>query len=76
MEHRKSKLDAISERKQNYNKSADQNAIEKIHSCLVKTILKAAEKTIPKTFSETKKKPPKVGWNKECEREGRIVRAE
>ena len=43
----------------------DQNTIKEAHSCLVKTILQAVEKTLPKTSSE----------NKECERENRIVRA-
>ena len=33
-----------------------QNTIEEAYSCLVKTILQAAEKNISKTFSKTKKK--------------------
>ena len=41
-----------------------------------KTILQATEKTIPKTSSETKKRPPVAWWNEECEREERIVKAE
>ena len=57
-------------------KMQDQNTIEEAHSCLVKTILQAAEKTIPKNSPGTKKRPPEAWWNKECEREERIVRAE
>ena len=49
----------------------DRNTIEEAHICLVKIILRAAEKTIHKTTPETKKKPPVVWWNKE-----RIVGAE
>ena len=48
-------------------KVQDQNAIETAYSNLVKTILQAAEKTIPKTFLETKE---------ECDKEERTVRAE
>ena len=43
---------------------------------LIKIILQGAEKTIPKTSSDAKRRPPVVWWNKECEREERIVRAE
>ena len=39
-------------------------------------MLQAPEKTIFKTSPITKKKPPLAWWNKECEREERIVRAE
>ena len=53
----------------------DQNTIEKARSCLVKTILQAAEKNISKNFPEMKKIPPIALWNKECEREEIIVRA-
>ena len=53
MEYRKSKLDAISERKQNYNKSAGPKHIEEAQSCLVKTVLQAAEKTIPRDEEKT-----------------------
>ena len=38
-------------------KVQNQNTIEEAHSCLVKTILQAAQKTIPKTPSETKRRP-------------------
>ena len=38
-------------------KVQNQNTIEEAHSCLVKTILQATEKTIPKTSSETKRRP-------------------
>ena len=54
----------------------DQNTIEEANSCLVKTTLQAAEKTIHKISSGTKKIPPVVWWNKEYERKERIVRAE
>ena len=53
-----------------------QNTIKEAYSCLVKTILKAAEKNIPKTFLETKRRLTVVWWNEECEREERMVRAE
>ena len=39
-------------------------------------VLQAAEKSIPKTSSETKRRPPVACWNKECKREEKIVRAE
>ena len=52
----------------------NQNAIEEAHNCLVKTILQAAEKTILKTSSETKRRPRVAWWNEECKREKRIVR--
>ena len=55
MEHRKSKLDAISEIKQKcMTKNNQRNT-----SCLVKTILQVAEKTI--TRDKEKKRPP-VAW--------------
>ena len=57
-------------------KVQNQTTIEEAQSCLVKTILQAAEKTIPKTFSETKRTPTVAWWNEKCEREKRIVRAE
>ena len=57
-------------------KVQDQNTIEEAHSCLVKTILQAAEKSIPKTSSEIKRRPLVAWWNEEREREERIVRAE
>ena len=57
-------------------KVQDQNTIQEVHSCLIKTILQAAEKTIPKTSSEVKRRPPVAWWNEECEREERIVRTE
>ena len=53
-------------------KVQDPKTIEEEHSCLVKTILQAAEKSIPKTSPETKRRPPVVWWNEECEREERI----
>ena len=56
-------------------KVQDQNTIKEAHSSLNKTILKAAEKIIPKTFSEAKRKAPRAWWNEHCEREERIVRA-
>ena len=70
MKYWKSKLDAISKRKHN-NKSAGQSIIEVAYSCLDKTILQTAERTIP----ETKKRQPVAWWNKECEREKRKARA-
>ena len=57
-------------------KVQNQNTIKETHSCLVKTILQAAEKTFPKTISETKRRPTVAWWNEECEREKRIMRAE
>ena len=54
-------------------KVQNQNTIEKAQSCLAKTILQAAEITILKT-SETR--PTVAWWNKECEREERIMIAE
>ena len=57
-------------------KVQNKNKIEEAHSCLVKTILQAAEETIPKTSSETKRTPTVVWWYEECEREEKIVRAE
>ena len=53
-----------------------QSTIEEAHSRLVETILQAAEKSIPKTSSETKRRPYVAWWNKECKKEERIVRAE
>ena len=50
-------------------KVQDQNTIEEAYKCLNKNILQAAEKTIPKTSSETKRIPYVAWWNKECERE-------
>ena len=47
----------------------NQNTIKEAHSCLVKTILQAAEKTIPKTSPETKKRLPIAWWDAECKRE-------
>ena len=40
-------------------KLQNQNTIEESHSCLVKTILQAVERTIPKTSSETKRRSTK-----------------
>ena len=54
----------------------DQNTIGKTYSSRVKVILQTAEKTIPKTYPETKKRTPVAWWNEECERDERIVRAE
>ena len=54
----------------------NQNTTEEAHSCLVKTILQAVEKTIPQTSSETKRRATVAWWNEECEREERIVRAD
>ena len=48
-----------------------QHLIKEAHSCLVKTIIQAAEKAISKTTSETKRRP-----TVKCKREERIVRAE
>ena len=56
-------------------KVQDQNTIEEEHSCQIKTILQAAEKTIPKTSSKTKKRPSVAWWNEVCKREERILRA-
>ena len=53
-----------------------QNTTEEAHSYLIKTILQAAERTIPKTSSETKRRPTVAWLNEECERKERIVRAE
>ena len=57
-------------------KVQDQNTIDETHSCLVKIVLQATEKNIPKTPPETKKRPTVAWWNKKCEREERIVRTE
>ena len=57
-------------------KVLNQNTIEEAHNCLIKIILYAAEKTILKTSSESKRIPPVAWWNEECERKERIVRAE
>ena len=73
MEHRKSKLDVLSKRKNNNNKCA---TIEGAYSCLLKIILQAAEKTIPKASTEAKKRLSVLWQNEECERKERIVRAE
>ena len=54
-------------------KEQEQNTIEEAHSCLVKTILQAAEKTISKTSSETKRRLTVTWWNEEFEREERIL---
>ena len=54
----------------------NQNTIEETHSCLVKNILQAAEKIIPKTSPETKKRLLVAWWKKEYEREDKIVIAE
>ena len=48
--------------------------IKEAHSCLVKTI-QIVEKTIPKTSSETNKRPPVTWWKEECEREEQTVRS-
>ena len=53
----------------------DKNTIEVAHICLVKIILQATEKTIPKTSPETKEIPV-AWWNEECETGERIMRAE
>ena len=53
-----------------------QDTIEEVHSCLLKIILQAVEKTIPKTSSHTKRRSAVAWRNKECEREESIVRAE
>ena len=57
-------------------KVQDQSRIGESYSCLVKIILQAAEKSIPKTSSEIKRRPLVAWWNEEREREERIVRAE
>ena len=54
----------------------EQNSIKVAHGCLVKTTLQAEEKTVFKTSPEMKKRPSVAWWNKECEREERIVRSE
>ena len=55
-------------------KMHDQNTIKEAHSCLVKTILQAVEKTISITSPGMKKRPLVAWCNEECEREKRIVR--
>ena len=58
MEHKKSKLNAISERNWKIAKKVqDQNTIEEAHNYLVKTILQAAEETIPKHPQRQRKEP-------------------
>ena len=57
-------------------KVQDQNTIEKTYRCLIKTILHGAEKIIPKTSLEVKKRPSVAWFNEECESEERIVRTE
>ena len=57
-------------------KVQDQNTIVEAHSCLVKTILEAAEKTIHKTSPQMKKRPTVAWWNEECEREEKIIIAD
>ena len=46
-------------------KVENQNTIEEAHICLVKNILQAVEKIIPKSSSETKRRPTVAWWNEE-----------
>ena len=48
-------------------KVQNQNRIVEAHSCQVKTTQQAAEKTIPKTSLDTKRRPTVAWWNEECE---------
>ena len=54
----------------------DQNTIEEAYGCLNKTILQEAEKKHPQGIFRSERRPPVTWWNKECEREERIVRVE
>ena len=57
-------------------KVRDQDTVEETYGRLVESIIGAAEKSIPKTSIETKRRPPVAWWNEDCEREEKIVRAE
>ena len=52
------------------------DTVEETYGRLVESIIGAAEKSIPKTSIETKRRPPVAWWNEDCEREEKIVRAE
>ena len=54
-------------------KVRDQNTIEEAYSWLNKCILQVVEKTIPKTSSEVKRRPPVACWKEECKRKERIA---
>ena len=75
MKHRKSKLDALSE-KHNNNKRAGPKHNRRSIKLLNKTYYKQQKITIPKTSSEAKRRPAVAWWNKKSEREERIARAE
>ena len=45
-------------------KVRDQDIVEESYGCLVETIIGVAEKSIPKTSSETKGRPPVAWWKK------------
>ena len=70
----KSKLDAVLE-ENIITRVHDQNTIEKAHSCLIKTIIQAAERYTLKVSSEVKRRLPVAWWNEEFEREERMARA-
>ena len=76
MQHRKSVLDEISERKQNYNKSARPKHNRRSTQLPSQNRITVAQKIIYKTSPETNKRPTVAQWNEECEKKKRIVRAE
>ena len=54
----------------------DQNTIEEAYSSLIQKILYAAENNIPKTTTGIERRPTVPWWNKECQKQERITRAE
>ena len=54
----------------------DQNTIEEAYSSLIQKILYAAENNIPKTTTGIERRPTVLWWNKECQKQERITRAE
>ena len=64
------------QKEHNNMKVQNQNTIKEEHSCLVETILQAVERTVPKTSSETKRRPTVAWWNKKCESEERLLTIE
>ena len=76
MELRRRTLYTISERKRDYNKSAEPKHNQKCTQLPSQNNILSSKENHPKTFPKTKKRPPIVWWNKDCEREERIVRAE
>ena len=59
MEHKETKLDTVPEKCLIATKARDQESVDVVSSCLTRNILQAAEKkSIPKTYTGTKKRSP------------------